>query len=214
MNTTQDFSLILASQSVQRATLLTQLGISFSQKYLSDLGVADVESLEVHHLHELPADYVARVAQQKWLAAQRALTNLPNLSNVSRTLLLTADTTVSLGNTILHKPENTQQAYEMIRVLSGQSHDVRTAICLGWCDHRDSAILKMSHSRVGFAALTQDQCRAYVQCGECLGRAGGYAIQGRAAKFIERIEGSYSSIMGLPLFELAQALDQLGVVIE
>jgi septum formation protein len=204
MSTTQDFLLILASQSAQRALLLRQLGLPFEQKSLTDLNVDDVESLEMELPQELPADYVSRVAQQKWLAAQRVL------AHSQSTLLLTADTTVSFENTILHKPENTQQAYEMIRVLSGQTHDVRTAICVGWCAGQ-SPVLKICHSRVRFMPLTHAQCLAYAQSGEGLGRAGGYAIQGKAAMWIEQIEGSYSSIMGLPLFETAQALEQLGV---
>ena len=121
--------------------------------------------------------------------------------------ILCADTTVALGTTIFGKPENDAHAQRMLRALAGQTHRVFTAIAIGW---GDKSVQALCMSEVSFAELSDAEIAAYVASGESMGKAGAYGVQGRAAAFIARIEGSYSGIMGLPLFETAQALRELG----
>jgi septum formation protein len=116
---------------------------------------------------------------------------------------------VALGNTILGKPENADDAKRILRELSGRTHRVYTAIAIGWGDKSAQACCE---SRVTFADLTDAEIADYVASGEPMGKAGAYGVQGRAAAFISRVEGSYSGIMGLPLFETAQALRAIGFV--
>ena len=117
--------------------------------------------------------------------------------------MLCADTTVALGRAILGKPRDAQDAADMLRQVSGDTHRVLTAVAVQQGDWRGEA---MSESRVRFAVLSDEDIRAYIDSGEWEGKAGAYAIQGRAAAFIEHISGSYSGIMGLPLFETAALL--------
>lgn len=118
-----------------------------------------------------------------------------------------ADTTVALGRQILGKPADAAQAREMLALLSGRSHRVLTAVAVASGRRREQLL---SVSRVAFAPMTAAQIRAYAASGEPIGKAGAYAVQGRAAQFIRHISGSYSGIMGLPLFETAQLLRRLG----
>jgi septum formation protein len=120
---------------------------------------------------------------------------------------LCADTTVALGDVILGKPDDAEGAKRMLRALSGQTHRVFTAIAIGW---GDKTVQACCESRVTFAPLSDAEIADYVATGEPMGKAGAYGVQGRAAAFISRIEGSYSGIMGLPLFETAQALREVG----
>jgi len=121
--------------------------------------------------------------------------------------VLCADTTVALGRRILGKPADPAQAVDMLRRLAGRSHRVLTAVAVA-SGRRRLAALSASH--VVFTALTEAEIRAYVATGEPMGKAGAYAVQGRAAAFISQIHGSYSGIMGLPLFETAQLLQAVG----
>jgi septum formation protein len=121
--------------------------------------------------------------------------------------ILCADTTVAMDGTILGKPENAMDAQRVLRALSGQTHRVFTAIAIGWGDKTAQACCE---SHVTFAKLSDAEIADYVASGEPMGKAGAYGVQGRAAAFIARIEGSYSGIMGLPLFETAQALREVG----
>ena len=187
----------LASQSPRRSQLLTQLGIA--HELLLPGAEEDAEALEAVLAGEAPKAYVQRVTQLKLTAAlvrlrQRGLPQAP---------VLCSDTTVVLGRTIYGKPEDAADADRMLRALSGRTHRVITAVALGWGTRHLAA---SSDSRVSFTTLSEADISAYIASGEPMGKAGAYAVQGRAAAFISKINGSYSGIMGLPLFETAQLL--------
>jgi septum formation protein len=191
----------LASQSPRRSQLLAQLGVAH-QLLLPDAD-EDSEALEVVLPGELPRDYVQRVTALKLHAAlarlqRRSLPDAP---------VLCADTTVALDSEIFGKPTDGQDAQRMLKQLSGRTHQVFTAVALGWSGRVGQAC---SASDVVFAALQPEAIARYAATGEPMGKAGAYAVQGRAAAFIARIEGSYSGIMGLPLFETAQLLRTTG----
>ncbi len=192
----------LASQSPRRAQLLEQLGVSF-ELLLAD-AAEDAESLEVALKNEAPSAYVARVTALKLDAAvarmrRRGLPTAP---------VLCSDTTVALGRTMYAKPENALDAQRMLRELSAKTHRVLTAVAV---QKGKTRALAVSVSQVRFATMTAAQIRSYVATGEPMGKAGAYAVQGRAAAYIEHISGSYSGIMGLPMFETAQMLRTLGL---
>ncbi|MFT5446829.1 MAG: septum formation protein [Gammaproteobacteria bacterium] len=178
--------LYLASRSPRRRELLDQIDACYE--------VVDVEVDESTRAGESPRDYVVRVARDKALEAHSALP--------SDALVLAADTTVVLNDAILGKPENTNHALEMLRSLSGQTHQVMTAIALCAPD----CVTRISTSEVRFSNINDEELRAYIATGEPMDKAGAYAIQGRAAVFVEHLQGSYSGVMGLPLFEVAQLL--------
>lgn len=192
----------LASQSPRRAQLLEQLGVSF-QRMLPDPD-EDAEALEAVIGRESAAAYVQRVTALKLDAAvmRRRRMGLPPAP------ILCADTTVAIGREILGKPVDQAQARQMLTRLSGRTHRVLTAVAVEAGRRRLQAL---SLSSVTFDGLTPAQIRRYVASGEALGKAGAYAIQGRAAAFVVSIRGSYSGIMGLPLRETALILDQLGL---
>ena len=185
--------LYVASQSPRRRQLLEQAGIRFD--------TVDIEVPEVRAPGEPPADYVSRVAREK------AGAGLLELAGVAGAVVLGADTEVVLGDEVFGKPADAAHATAMLRRLSGRSHQAISAV---WCVSAGREERALSVSEVAFAALSESAIAAYVASGEPIGRAGAYAIQGRAAAFIERIEGSYSGVMGLPLFETAEALAKIG----
>lgn len=193
----------LASQSPRRSQLLQQLDMA--HELLLPGSDEDAEALEAALPDEAPVDYVQRVTRLKLEAAvqRHARRDLPPAA------ILCADTTVALDAAILGKPQDEGDAARMLARLSGQMHQVFTAVAVAWGDRRWAAL---SVSQVQFAALTPQQIAAYVASGEPMGKAGAYGIQGRAAAFIAHIEGSYSGIMGLPLFETAQLLRSAGVL--
>lgn len=188
----------LASQSPRRRQLLEQLGVRCELLLPVDADAA--EALEAVRTGEAPLAYVRRVTRAKLVAAQERLreAGLPPAAPV-----LCADTTVALGRTILGKPADARDAARMLRALSGRTHRVITAVAVHAAGEQAEVT---SISRVRFASLDEAAIEAYVASGEWQGKAGGYAIQGRAAAFIEHISGSYSGIMGLPLFETGQLL--------
>ena len=191
----------LASQSPRRRQLLEQLGVAY-ELLLPD-PQEDAEALEVVLPNEAPLTYVQRVTQLKLDAAlqrlqQRGLPMAP---------VLCSDTTVALGREILGKPADAKDAVRMLRLLAGKTHRVLTAVALGTADKRVQAV---SSSRVTFAPMSPVQIDAYVATGEPMGKAGAYAVQGRVAAHIARLSGSYTGIMGLPLFETAQLLRDMG----
>ena len=199
--TSTDPFIYLASQSPRRAQLLGQLGVRHAL-LLADAH-EDAESLEAVLPNEAPASYVQRVTALKLDAAvarlkRRGLADAP---------VLCADTTVALGRTILGKPEDVQDARRMLGLLSGATHRVLTAVAL---QHGAARHAALSVSRVRFAVMSPEQIARYADSGEPLGKAGAYAIQGAAAAFVEHISGSYSGIMGLPMFETAQLLRGAG----
>jgi septum formation protein len=193
--------LYLASQSPRRRQLLEQLGVRY-ELLLPDAG-EDSEALEAVLPGEAPAAYVRRVTRLKLDAAlqrmkQRGLPAAP---------ILCSDTTVARGRTIYGKPADGADAARMLRELSGTTHRVLTAVAVQQGRKRREAL---SDSRVTFAALTPAQVRRYVASGEPMGKAGAYAVQGRAAAYISHLSGSYSGIMGLPMHETAQLLREFG----
>ena len=192
----------LASQSPRRQQMLDQLGVV--HRPLLPGPDEDAESLEVERRGEAPLDYVQRVTAAKLGAARHRLKRL----GVSAAPILCADTTVVLGRRILGKPLDDAQACQMLSALSGRMHRVMTAVAVYDGRRTHSAV---QVSRVHFSALLPALIRRYVAGGEPRGKAGAYAIQGALAGHIQRIDGSHSGIMGLPLFEAAQLLRAAGV---
>jgi septum formation protein len=182
--------IILASQSPRRAELLAQIGMDFR--------VHPAQVDESVHADERAADYVERVAIAKAQAVRQQFPDLP---------VLGSDTSVVLDQTVLGKPVNCDDAIRMLLALSGRTHEVLTGVAVV----ADSTHYRLSVSRVMFRDVDAREAAAYWATGEPVDKAGGYAIQGLAAAFVERIEGSYSGIMGLPLFETMQILAAIGV---
>ena len=187
----------LASQSPRRRELLGQIGVRY--ELLLPVDAEAAEALEAERAGESPQDYVVRVCQAK---AEAAVARL-NEGGLIAAPILTADTTVTIDGAILGKPADAAHAAEMLARLAGREHEVLTAIAVGSATGVQAAL---SISRVWFAPMTDAQIESYVASGEPFGKAGAYGIQGRAAGFVERMEGSYSGIMGLPLFETAKLL--------
>ena len=184
-------AVLLASRSPRRRELLEQLGVPYTViDVLTDEGVAEDET---------PADYVERVARQKAHAGRVLAADDPRP-------VLAADTSVIVEDTILGQPARAAEAAEMLGRLAGRSHWVLTAIVL---DVAGEQHFRLVSTEVWFRPLTPVVINAYVATGEPIGKAGGYAIQGRAAAFITRIEGSYSGVVGLPLCELSELLNAI-----
>ncbi len=181
--------IILASGSPRRRELLHQVGLEFAVKVFE----IDESCLP----QESPRDYVHRLAQAKARAAQRHLSK--------DCIVIAADTTVTIAGQILGKPCDQAEAFTMWRLLSGQTHHVLTAVAIACGERLLSTVVATA---VHMLPLSEQQMQAYWESGEPLGKAGGYAIQGRAAAFIPRIEGSYSNVVGLPLAETLQLLKQ------
>ena len=191
----------LASLSPRRRELLQQIGIA--HELLPVDANEDLEALEVARSREAPARYVRRVAALKLEAALDRMRRLA----LPLAPILCADTTVALGREILGKPDDAKEAVRMLKRIAGTTHRVLTAVSLGYGRRRLHAL---SESHVTFAAMTSRQMLDYVRTGEPFGKAGAYGIQGHAAMFISHIRGSYSGVMGLPLFETVALLRQIG----
>ncbi|MDD2926172.1 Maf family protein [Rhodoferax sp.] len=192
----------LASQSPRRRQLLEQIGVAY-ELLLPDAD-EDPESLEVVLPREAPLAYVQRVTQLKLDAAlvrlkRRGLPAAP---------VLCSDTTVALGRTILGKPADAGEAMDILTRLAGQTHRVLTAVALGTARRRQQTV---SVSRVTFGPMTKAQIQRYIDTGEPFGKAGAYGVQGRAAAYIAHLSGSYSGIMGLPMYETAALLRAFGL---
>ena len=194
----------LSSQSPRRKQLLEQLGVKF-ELLLPDAS-EDAEALEVVRPNEKPRTYVQRVTSLKLEAALQRLKN----RGLPPAPVLCSDTTVAIGSTIFGKPDNAEHAKEMLRQLSGQTHRVLTAVSIGTMRKQCRAL---SISQVRFADLSKQDIDRYVDSQEPLGKAGSYAIQGKAAAFISHISGNYSGIMGLPMFETAHLLREFGFAV-
>ena len=199
----------LASQSPRRGQLLTQIGVRFEP--LLPRADEDAEALEAERAGELPATYAERVTRAKLHAARARLRR----SGLPAAPILCADTVVALGRRILGKPVDAADAMATLRLLSGRTHRVITAVAIGTSTGSgapDEAFdrVALCISRVRFALLPESVIAAYVASGEPFGKAGAYAIQSAFAAWIERIDGSYSGVMGLPLFETARLLEQFG----
>ena len=197
----------LASQSPRRRQLLEQLGVRYELLLADDS--EDAEALEVVKPGEAPRAYVQRVTLLKLDAALKRMARrgLPTAP------VLCSDTTVALGKTILGKPDDAKHAAQILGALSGQTHRVLTSVAIGTLSKTGKSLKTaqdLSISNVRFAPLTRTQIQNYVASGEPMGKAGAYAVQGRAAAYIAHISGSYSGIMGLPMFETAQLLREFG----
>lgn len=192
----------LASQSPRRRQLLEQLGVRY-ELLLPDAS-EDAEALEVVLKNEAPTAYVKRVTNLKLDAAVARLKR----QQLQPAPILCSDTTVALGRIIYGKPNDAKDAKRMLAELSGHSHRVLTAVAVQSGRKRIDAL---STSKVTFDEMTEKQINGYVATGEPLGKAGAYAVQGRAALYITRIDGSYSGIMGLPIRETALLLKAAGI---
>ncbi|HWS75424.1 MAG TPA: Maf family protein [Quisquiliibacterium sp.] len=187
----------LASKSPRRQELLRQIGVRF--RVLEPIDPQAAEALEAAVSGESPTVYVRRVVRAKLEAAVASLAP----RGLEPAPVLAADTTVAIGGTMLGKPATPQEARDMLRRLSGRSHRVLTAVALAQSSRREVVV---SVSRVSFARLSAQRVDDYVASGEPFDKAGGYGIQGAAGAFAKRIEGSYSGIMGLPLYETDRLL--------
>jgi septum formation protein len=194
----------LASQSPRRRELLDQIGVRHEPLLAG--ADEDVEALEATRDGETPEAYVERVTLAKLRAATRRL----RARGLAPAPILCADTTVAIGARILGKPLDGADATRMLALLSGRSHRVISAVAVA---ARGRSRLAASVSRVRFAAIAPARIARYVASGEPFGKAGAYAIQSGAAAWIEKIEGSYTGIMGLPLHETAALLEWAGVAV-
>ncbi len=187
-------SIVLASASQRRSQLLSQIGVRH------EIRAADLD--EEPRPGERPAEYVERLAREKARATRRALAG-----GLERPVLA-ADTTVVLDGRIFGKPAGEEECVAILMSLSGRCHEVMTAVAL----HDGSTLQsRVDVSRVTFRPLDAGECRRYWATGEPAGKAGAYAVQGMGAVFVARLEGSFSGVMGLPLFETAALLDAAGV---
>jgi septum formation protein len=186
--------IVLASRSPRRSQLLRQIGVPHE--------VLAIEFDEARLPGESPREYVQRLAGDKASHALRLAAD-----PVARPVLA-ADTVVALGEEIFGKPQSAADCDRILGALSGRTHEVMTAVAL---HHAGSLRLELSVSRVAFRPIGVDERRAYWRTGEPADKAGSYAIQGLGAIFVERLEGSYSGVMGLPLYETTRLLDAAGV---
>jgi septum formation protein len=189
--------IILASASARRQELLAQIGVSFTVRS------QDID--ESIRIAELAEDYVMRMAMEK---AMSALSQLAVSQGGDHTLVLAADTSVVCDADVLGKPSSESDALDMLLRLSGREHRVLSAVMLA-TKNKQAALF--SESRVTFREISLAEARRYYASGEPEGKAGSYAIQGYGAVFVEQLHGSYSGVMGLPLFETAQLLTEFGV---
>ena len=198
-----DRKIYLASKSPRRRELLRQIGVEFELLMLRNDGPRGPDVTEIVNPGEAPHDYVARVAHEKAAFAW----NVVQLRRMAPRPVLAADTSVVIDGDILGKPASPAEAMAMLGRLSGRTHQVLTAIAV---HHNDIAEQITQVSEVRFALLSAAAIAAYCATPEPYDKAGGYGIQGLAARFVEHIEGSHSGIMGLPLFETAQLLRLAG----
>jgi len=184
----------LASSSPRRAELLAQIGIEFK--------LLPVEIDESQRDSETADQYVSRMAATKTRAGETMV--------FAGAPILAADTIITIDGNIVGKPTDHLHCRSILAQLSGRQHTVLSAVAL---NYEGEIKLKVSKSRVGFRALAAIEIEAYCGSDEPLDKAGAYAIQGKAAIFIDYLEGSYSSVMGLPLFETAELLKQVGIAV-
>ncbi|MFA6014960.1 MAG: nucleoside triphosphate pyrophosphatase [Gallionellaceae bacterium] len=193
----------LCSQSPRRRELLKQIGVNFEMLLLRNDPRRNISVDESPQENELPVDYVQRICLAKAKAGWEALQfrNLPHFP------VLAADTTVTLDNQIIGKPRDHQHAAEILSSLSGRQHQVLTAVAVALNERTE---MRLSTTNVTFAKLDETRIHQYLLGNEAHDKAGAYGIQGYAGAFVERIEGSYSGVMGLPLFETVELLRLFG----
>lgn len=200
----------LASRSPRRRELLTQIGVRFEPLLLRLAPPRGADIDELQHAGEAAADYVERITREKAEFGVRVLT----MRSLLPRPVLAADTVVIVDGEVLGKPADAREAAAFLQRLAGRTHEVRTSVAMGHAGvvrgtpqvHQATCV-----TQVTFRPLTRDEIDRYCATSEPYDKAGGYAIQGMAAVFIARIDGSYSSVMGLPLFETAGLLRQAGV---
>lgn len=197
----------LASRSPRRRELLNQIGVRFEPLLFREGARADADTDEAVQPGEKPDDYVRRIARMKADAAWKRVTMRRGLQ---RKPVLVADTTVALGDVIFGKPADPADAERMLKALSGTRHRVLTAVGVQLDGRFEMAV---SESLVTFCELDAARIAAYAASGEPFDKAGAYGIQGRAGAFASRLEGSYTGVMGLPLYETAQLLRLFGVTV-
>ncbi len=202
MLTSLDRSIYLASRSPRRRELLSQIGVRFHLLLFRARPESEPEVNEDVLPGEMPGAYVERVARAKAEAGWKRLTQ----RNLPRAPVLAADTTVAIEGRILAKPADRADAAQMLAALSGGHHEVLTAVAVKYDEQLECAL---SVTQVRFRPLGAEEIRAYVATGESDDKAGAYAIQGRAAQFVAEIHGSYSGVMGLPLYETAQLIEKI-----
>lgn len=193
----------LASRSPRRRELLAQIGVRFELLMFRGVPREDPDVDESVLPGEHPEDYVVRVTLAKARAGLRRVRERHLIPHP----VLAADTTVEIDGAVIGKPEHEADAVAFLQRLSGRTHRVLTAVALSYEGHTEH---QLNASEVRFRVLGQDEIRRYVASGEPLDKAGAYGIQGRAAVFIEEIKGSYTGIMGLPLYETALLLRRFG----
>jgi septum formation protein len=196
-------AIYLASKSTRREALLRQLAIDFTPLLLREAPGRERDVVEEVRDGEPPLHYVERIARTKALVGaqqmrRRALAPRPVLS---------ADTEVVLDGVVFGKPRDADDAARMLAALSGRTHEVLTAVAVCW---NDEITAEISTSSVTFCEIARADIDRYVATGEPFDKAGAYAVQGRAAAFVQRIDGSYSGVMGLPLYETAALLARIG----
>jgi len=187
--------LLLASGSSRRKELLDQIGVLYQS--------ASMDIDETVHVNETASDYVLRLAEEKAQAGIGVKTDM---------VVLAADTSVVVAGNILGKPDNAQAAHDMLRQLSGKTHQVLTGIAMAkQTQGKVSIESQVVVTEVTFSDITDQQIEQYIKTGEPMDKAGAYGIQGKAALFVERIQGSYSNVVGLPLAETGKMLQRFGV---
>lgn len=194
MNPPAKLNLVLASSSPRRRELLGRLGVE-------PVRIASPDIDETPRKGEVPRAYALRLAVEKARAVARA----------GDEAVLAGDTTVALGRRILSKAESAEEQRAMLQLMSGRRHECISSVCVIGADGRERH--RLSVTTVAFKPLSQDEIEAYIACGEGLGKAGGYAIQGRAEALIRFIAGSHSCVMGLPLFETRALLRASGLAL-
>jgi nucleoside triphosphate pyrophosphatase len=195
----------LASRSPRRRELLAQIGVKFEPLLFREGARQDSDTDEAVRADEQADDYVRRVTRQKAGAAWERVVMRRGLRRMP---VLAADTTVVLAGEILGKPGDRAQAERILRLLAGTQHRVLTAVAVAFEERFEMAL---SESLVTFGALDEARIAAYALSGEPFDKAGAYGIQGRAGAFVQRLEGSYTGVMGLPLYETANLLRLFGI---
>jgi septum formation protein len=202
--------LYLASRSPRRRDLLRQIGVRFEPLLLRLQSPRGPDVEEIQQPNETPDQYVERMAREKVLLGLNVLSMRTMLGKP----VLAADTVVSVDGEVIGKPISPPEAAAYLRRLSGRTHEVRTSVALATPSGRNAPVaIATSVTRVTFRTLEPSEIERYCATAEPYDKAGGYAIQGQAAVFIERIEGSYSGVVGLPLFETAQLLKRAGIAV-
>ncbi|PZP60909.1 MAG: septum formation inhibitor Maf [Azospira oryzae] len=197
----------LASRSPRRRDLLKQIGLEFELLLLREGPMREADVDETPYPGEAPSDYAERIARAKAEAGMRYLMQrrLPRMYPVYP--LVAADTVVTIDGAIIGKPESNAHAAEILQLLSGRSHFVHTAVAVAFEDRLESAL---STSEVTFRELSEEEIAAYIATGEPMDKAGAYGIQGLASIFVTELRGSYSGVVGLPLYETSMLLKRLG----